>query len=202
MTPPAIAVPTLDMLPPDRLGTVVTYLEMRQRPAPPEPVRSALKLVRWDTVDRERYLDLFRRVGSPWLWCGRLLIPLAELDKVLADPHTEIYAATRRDGSAVGMLELDFSVPGETEIYYFGLTADMTGRGHGGWLMAHALRLAWRPDTTRVWLHTCTHDHPAALRFYQRQGFKVYARALESIPDPRVLGLLPRDAGPHIPLLA
>lgn len=193
---------TLDMLPPDRLGTVVTYLEMRERPVPAEPVRSALKLVRWDPVDREAYLDLFRAVGMPWLWCGRLLMDAAELDASLAAPTTAVHAATRRDGTAVGMLELDFSVSGETEIYYFGMVADMTGCGHGGWLMAHALRIAWRADTRRVWLHTCTHDHPAALRFYQGQGFRVYARAVETIPDPRVLGLLPRVAGPHIPLLA
>jgi GNAT superfamily N-acetyltransferase len=198
----AIPESTLDMLPPDRLGTVVSYLEMKERPVPAEPVRSALKLVRWDPVDRDKYLDLFRSVGSPWLWCGRLLMSEAELDAILADPATAVYAVTRRDGTPVGLLELDFSVPHQTELSYFGMAADMTGRGHGGWLMAHALRLAWRPDTTRVWVHTCTHDHPAALGFYQRQGFTVYARALESIPDPRVLGLLPRDAGPHIPLLA
>jgi GNAT superfamily N-acetyltransferase len=190
------------MLPSDRLGTVVSYLEMKERPAPAEPVRSALKLVRWDPVDRETYLDLFRRIGAPWLWCGRLLMTEAELDAILASPDTAVYAATRRDGTPVGLLELDFSAAHETELSYFGMAPDMTGRGHGGWLMAHALRLAWRPDTTRVWVHTCTHDHPAALGFYQRQGFKVYARAVESIPDPRVLGLLPRDAGPHVPLLA
>ncbi|MCX7267718.1 MAG: GNAT family N-acetyltransferase, partial [Sphingomonadales bacterium] len=40
-----------------------------------------------------------------------------------------------------------------------------------------------------------------ALTFYQRSGFVAYQRQLETFPDPRITGLIPRDAAPHIPLI-
>jgi GNAT superfamily N-acetyltransferase len=208
MTTPAspsttiVADTLVTMLPNTQLGTIVSFLEMHEPPQQPsEPVRSALKLERWNPVDMDRYLALFRLIGAPWLWCGRLLIAPDDLARLLASPDTAVWAATRRDGTPVGLLELDFSVPHQTELSYFGLAPGMTGHGHGGWLMAHALRHAWRADTRRVWVHTCTNDDPRALGFYQRQGFTLYARALEAMPDPRVLGLYPHDVAPHIPLL-
>ena len=68
------------------------------------------------------------------------------------------------------------------------------------WLMAHALRLAWgRAGTRRVWVHTCTLDHPGALAFYARHGFRPFARAVETFADPRLAGLLPRDCAPPHP---
>ena len=113
-------------------------------------------------------------------------------------PTTEIHVATRRDGVAVGLVELDFAISGEAEIAYFGLVTGMTGHGHGGWLMAHTLRLAWRPGIRRVWVHTCDHDHPAALGFYIAQGFTPFEQAVEILPDPRIVGIHPRTAAPHI----
>ncbi len=54
----------------------------------------------------------------------------------------------------------------------------------------------------RVWLNTCTLDHPSALGFYRAQGFAAVARTIETFPDPRAIGLLPTDAAPQIPYLA
>jgi hypothetical protein len=53
-----------------------------------------------------------------------------------------------------------------------------------------------------VWLHTCTLDHPSALGFYRAQGFTPVGRTIETFADPRVLGVLPPDAAPQVPLLA
>ncbi len=173
--------------------------------APPPlrpPVKSALRLERWlAPVDRDRYRALFRQIGEEWLWLGRLVIDDARLASIIDAPSTEIHIPSRRDGVPVGLLELDFSVPGEVELAYFGLVPGMTGNGHGGWLMAHALRLAWRPGIKRVWVHTCDLDHPGALGFYQAQGFVPFARAVEILPDPRVMGIHPRSAAPRIAIL-
>ena len=67
--------------------------------------------------------------------------------------------------------------------------------------MARALPLAWRKGVTRLWVHTCTLDHPSALGFYRAQGFTPFARAVETFADPRLAGVLPREAAPHLPLL-
>jgi GNAT superfamily N-acetyltransferase len=185
-----------------QLPTVVTYLEMRRPPAPRPPARSALRIERWPSpVDPQRYLALYHSIGDPWLWHGRLGMADADLASILDAATTQVHVAARRDGVAAGLVEIDFAAPGAAEIVYFGLVPGMTGHGNGGWLMAHALRLAWAPGVSRVWLHTCDLDHPAALGFYCRQGFVPYARAIEIGPDPRLTGLYPPDASAHIPLI-
>lgn len=190
------------VVPPGQLATIVTCLEMTAPPPPLPPIKSALRMERWAApVDRDRYRAMFRAIGTPWLWRGRLAMTDAELAATLDAPTTHLHVAARRDGTPQGMIELDFAQPGACEIVYFGLVPEMTGRGHGRWLMAHALRLAWAPGISRVWLHSCDLDSPAALPFYRAAGFVPYERWVEEFPDPRAEGLLPREAAPHVPLL-
>ena len=192
----------LTPVPPGQLATVVTTLEMRARPLPRPLPPLPLRLVRWPAPDPDRYRALFRRVGERWLWFSRLTLPDPDLLRIIADPAVEVYAAVDRQGIEVGMLELDRRQAGACEIGYFALVPDLAGRGLGRWLMAEALARAWTPRIERVWLHTCTLDHPSALNFYRAQGFTAIARTIETFDDPRALGLLPEGAAPQIPLLA
>jgi GNAT superfamily N-acetyltransferase len=155
----------------------------------------------WKAPEPEKYRALFRRIGAPWLWFSRLVMDDAQLRAIIHDPNVAIFAAIDAAGIEVGFLELDFRKSQETEISYFGLIPELAGHGHGRWLMAQALARGWRRDTARVWLHTCTLDHPSALNFYRAQGFEAIMRTVETFPDPRVSGVLPPDAAPQIPLL-
>ena len=187
---------------PDELATVVTTLEMQVRP-PPRPIpASRLRLARWRTPDLTRYRTLFARVGGPWLWYSRLAMTDEILRGIVHDVRIEVYAVTDPAGIEVGMLELDLRDPAACELSYLGLVPELTGQRHGRWLMAEALARAWRPGVARVWVHTCTLDHPSALGYYRSQGFAPVGRTIETFPDPRALGLLPEDAGPQIPYLA
>lgn len=193
---------TLFPVKPDEVATVVTTLEMRARP-PLRPMRaSRLRLVQWPRPDLANYRALFRRIGTPWLWYSRLTMDDATLAAVVHDEGVAAHAVLDPAGIEVGMLELDFRHAGACELSYFGLVPELAGQGHGGWLMAQALARAWRPGVERVWVHTCTLDHPRALGFYRAQGFVALKRTLETFPDPRVLGVLPEDAAPHVPQLA
>jgi GNAT superfamily N-acetyltransferase len=189
-------VPLID-IPEGHVGAVVTFLEMTQRPPlrplPPSPLR----LERWKQPDPAKYRLLFRRVGAPWLWYSRLLMDDTRLNAEIA----EVHAVVDRGGIEVGMLELDFSAPGECLIRFLGLVPELAGKGHGGWLFAQAAALAWRPGVSRVHVNTCSLDHPAALPAYLKAGFKAYRRAFESFPDPRLAGLLPPETAPQIPLV-
>lgn len=187
---------------PGDLATVVTTLEMRRRPPlrplPPSPLR----LVRWERPEPGKYRTLFRRVGARWLWFSRLAMDDAALSAILDDPGIQVFAAVDRAGIEVGMLELDFRRAGACELSYVALVPELAGKGLGRWLMAEALARAWVPGVERVWLHTCTLDHPHALGFYRAQGFTAVARTIETFPDPRHQGLLPADCAPQVPLLA
>jgi GNAT superfamily N-acetyltransferase len=163
---------------------------------------SDLRLMRWAPPDLRRYRALFRRVGEPWLWFSRLVMADADVRRIIEDERVHVFAVEDRAGIEIGMLELDFRETAQCEIAYFGLVTELAGRGHGRWLMAQALATAWVPGVERVWVHTCTLDHPSALNFYRAQGFVPYARAVEIFPDPRLSGHLPRDAAPHVPILA
>ena len=186
----------------DVLATIVTTLEMRRRP-PLRPIPgSRFRLVRWERPAIDRYRTLFARVGAPWLWFSRLVMADAALSAILGDPLIQVHAVIDPAGIEVGMVELDLRQPAACEISYFGLVPELAGQGHGRWLMAETLARSWNKGVERVWLHTCTLDHPGALGFYRAQGFVAVKRTIETFPDPRISGVLPRDAAPQIPLLA
>jgi GNAT superfamily N-acetyltransferase len=191
----------LTAVPAEQVATIVTTLEMRARPPLRPMPASPFRLVRWDRPEPDRYRALFRRVGARWLWFSRLVMEDAALRAIVHDPQVAVFAAIDRAGIEIGMLELDFRTPGACELSYVGLVPELAGKGHGDWLMAEALARAWTKGIARVWVHTCTLDHPAALGFYRRHGFVAIARTVETFADPRVAGILPADAAPQIPLL-
>ena len=182
------------------LVALVTFLEMRERPEIAVPA-STLDLRREMSIAPDVYRDLFRRVGAPWLWFSRLTRSDAELTAILHHPQVDLFAVVDGNGRDVGMLELDYRTAGECELAFVGLVPEMSGMGHGRWLLAEALHRAWRDGVGRVHVHTCTLDHPAALSAYRRAGFTPYRRALERFRDPRLTGILPRDCAPQVPLL-
>ena len=186
----------------DQLATIVTTLEMCKRPLLRPMPASRLRLVRWDQPALDRYRTLFARVGAPWLWFSRLRMSDADLAAIVHDSGIAVHAVVDPGGIEIGMAELDFRTAGVCEISYFGLVPELAGQGHGGWLMAETLARAWAKGVARVWLHTCSLDHPNALGFYRAQGFAAIKRTIETFPDPRALGLLPVETAPQIPYLA
>lgn len=188
-------------LPAGKLASVVTSLEMAARPLPcPEPAVVNWALVRHTSPDPDWYRALFRRVGEEWLWFSRLRMSRDELVGVICDPRVEVYSVVL-DGRDEGLLELDFRAQDACELAFFGLTGALRGAGAGRWLMNRATEAAWARPIRKLWVHTCTLDHAAALAFYQKAGFVPVRRQVEVADDPRVLGVLPRSAAPQIPLL-
>ena len=187
---------SLHPLAPGEIGAVVTYLEMSDAPER-LAVQSPLSLEPWTEIDAAAYRQLFRKGGGRWLWFSRLAMD----DRTLLSQLGEVYLVRDPAGDAVGMVELDLPEAGECLIRFLGLVPELAGRGHGRWLLAQTLALAWRQGVNRVTVHTCSLDHPAALPAYLRAGFRAYRRALESFPDPRLNGHLPIDAAPQIPII-
>lgn len=181
------------------LAAVVTHLEMTKRPAVNVP-HSTLQLRRVVEPTADQYRALFRRIGEPWLWFSRLVMTDTELEEIIHDPQVDVFEVAAVE-AVVGMLELDFRKAGQCELAFVGLVPSLSGQGHGRWLLAEAIRLAWRDGITRVHVHTCSLDHPAALSAYRRAGFTPFKRAVERFPDPRLTAILSKEAAPQIPLL-
>lgn len=171
----------------------VTYLEMtspdRRRAAPgwPEPVtiqraeRPALSFYRW----------LYDSVGADWDWYVRRRLSDDALAEIIHDDAVEVHVLYVR-GVPAGYAELDRRVEDEVEIAYFGLMPDWIGRGLGPALLGWALERAWSCGPRRVWLHTCSLDHPKALAVYRRAGFEVYDREVVA-EDAEMLDRIRRD---------
>lgn len=189
-------------LPPGRIANVVTYLEMTSRPVPAAEAESGRTVRRVVKPDLAAYRDLYRRIGTDWLWFSRAVMSDDELAALLAKPSTEIHFL-EQDGVPIGLAELHRGEggPDNVEIAMFGVVPEATGTGAARQLMNAALAVAWDGGTERVWLHTCSFDHPAALRFYKRSGFTPFKFAIEVSTDPRLDGHLPRTAGPHVALI-
>lgn len=189
-------------LPAGKIANVATYLEMRERAAPlPERPGSERSLERLRPAPLDAYRSLFKRVGAPYLWFSRLIMTDEQLAAIVRDPAVEIYLVRER-GEEAGLLELDFRTHHECELVFFGLLEPYIGKGAGRWLMNRAIELAWSHPIRRFWVHTCTLDHPSALQFYRRSGFTPFKREIEIADDPRLTGVLPRDAAPNIPLIS
>jgi GNAT superfamily N-acetyltransferase len=183
------------------VAAIVTRLEMSQRPKPKPLVASPLRLTRWHMPDTDKYRILFRRVGEHWLWFSRLVLDESELKAVVHDPLVEVYAVLDPKGIEVGILELDFRAPGSCTIAFLGLVPQLTGQGLGQWLMAQALALGWRKGVMRLTVKTSSLDDPRSIAYYMKAGFEPVQRSIEIFPDPRVSGLLPAGAAPHVPII-
>ena len=174
---------------------------MTERPAPrADPVDTPWALRRVERPDPEWYRGLFRRIGTDWLWTSRLRLSDEDLARVIRRTEVEVYTLRLAERDE-GLLELAFRAAGECELAFFGLTPGLVGRGAGRWLMNRAIDIAWSRPIGRFWVHTCSFDHPAALPFYLRSGFRAYRREVEIADDPRLDGTLPRAAAPHVPIV-
>lgn len=172
------------------LEVTITWLEMTARPARPSFARPhGVALMRAADPGVGFYRYLYNGVGEDWLWTDRRVLDDAALDAIVSDDRVEIYVLYRH-GVPAGFAELDRRQDGDIELAYFGLMPGAIGRGLGVWLLHEAIDIAWSYEPERLWLHTCTHDHPRALPLYQRAGFVPYRQETRTIPDPRKTGVI------------
>jgi GNAT superfamily N-acetyltransferase len=116
---------------------------------------------------------LYTEVGRGHQWIDRLPWSPDDIRAYLADPAVSLWLMSVH-GAPAGYFELRGTPDGATEIAYFGLLKDFHGRGLGGHLLTQAVQRAWEAGASRVWVHTSTLDHPAALPNYLKRGFTVY----------------------------
>jgi GNAT superfamily N-acetyltransferase len=163
-----------------------TYLEL----ATPQQFRSAfgdfpdVVIERVERPTPELYRLCYRTVGEAYHWRDRWNWTDDEIRRHLAQPEITLHVA-RRGATLAGWYELR-RVPEDrsVEIAYFGLCPDAIGQGLGKHLLSCAVRDAWALEPARVWLHTCTLDHPAALPNYKKRGFAPYKSETYEVTFP------------------
>lgn len=189
-------------VPSGKIAAVVTHLEMLTRPPlRPAPELPSMAVRKVPKPEVTWYRDLYARVGAEdWLWFSRLKLTTDALEAKIRHPRVEIFTLTTQ-GRDEGLLELSFEIEGECELLFFGVTKHLLGQGAGRLLMNAAIDRAWSHSIRRFSVHTCTLDHPNALAFYMRSGFRPFRRQIEIADDPRLAGTLPPTAAPHVPII-
>lgn len=155
----------------ERVDITIFYLEMltpsrREVPAP----RTDLAVTYVPEPSVPYYRSLHDAVGSDYHWLTRKRLSDEELAAVIHDPQDELHVL-HVDGNAAGFAELDRRRPDEIELVQFGLMSEFIGQGLGKWFLQWVIDQAWSYEPNRLWLRTCTLDHPAALPNYKKAGF-------------------------------
>ena len=89
-----------------------------------------------------------------------------------------------RSGTPVGYFEILKYDGGGVEVLTFGLAPRFIGQGLGGPLLTAAVDRAWQMGATKVWLRTCSHDHPHARNNYLARGFEIVETGVDPENPP------------------
>jgi GNAT superfamily N-acetyltransferase len=127
---------------------------------------------------------LFMSVGLPWQWYSRLAWHRSDWQQYLNSADVQTWVGYIK-GTPFGYFELEKQSGTDVEIKFFGLLPAFIGQGLGSYLLSRTIEQAWAMGPARVWVHTCTLDHPTALGNYQNRGFKAFKVETdwEEIPD-------------------
>ena len=170
------------------MRTLVTthHLELTD-PAALQPARPAVvayDLVQAEVPTPELNRFLYASVGADWGWYERLSWSYQRWMEYLDRDEVVTWIAYVQ-GTPAGYFELESQPESTVEVAYFGLMPRFIGTGLGGALLTDAVNAAWARGAKRVWLHTCSLDHPSALGNYQARGFRVFETVedYEDLPD-------------------
>tara|TARA_B100000941_G_scaffold282767_1_gene251570 strand:+ start:233 stop:739 length:507 start_codon:yes stop_codon:yes gene_type:complete len=125
----------------------------------------------------------YKQVGKKHRWIDRLSWTDEKWINFISNKNLETYVISE-SGDLIGFFELLYNPElKETEISYFGLLEKYIGKGIGGYALSEAIKKSFKKNIKRVWLHTCTLDHPNALKNYIARGMKVFRKENISILD-------------------
>lgn len=186
-TPP-LALAGDDGVPVGQLDVAITHLEMLRRPRLPAQPPPAMKLavLKADAISVAFYRYLYNTAGGPWLWYERRLLSDQDLAAIVQHADVDVFVLYA-GGEPAGYAELDRRAMPDIELAYFGLLPAFIGHKLGPWFLHWIVDAAWAREPQRLWVHTCSLDHPRALALYQRAGFVPFKQERKLIADPRPL---------------
>ena len=118
----------------------------------------------------------YKQVGKNHRWIDRLSWSDEKWINYISNKNMETYIISDSYELA-GFFELLYNPKlKETEISYFGLLEEYIGKGIGGFALSVAIKKSFEKNIKRVWLHTCTLDHPNALKNYIARGMTVFKK--------------------------
>ena len=162
-----------------------TFLEMTHaREANPPSSERRLSLQKAEVPCPEVVHFFYRAIGADWGWYDRVDWSEDRWREHARRSDLSIWIATY-EGCPAGYVEFIHHPANELEIRSLGLLPTFLGQGLGQELLASTIGIAWNQAPTRLWLSTCSLDHPRALPNYHAAGFTTFdtKEAIVNLPD-------------------
>jgi GNAT superfamily N-acetyltransferase len=153
--------------------TTIYHLEMTDKPATKAQIPAPLTIneIKTDQPLFNRFL--YELVGTDWQWTDKSALSDKDWAHYVCRTDLRTWVAYY-EGAIAGYFELE-KQNNQVELKYFGLVKEFIGKGFGRPLLTYAIEQAWKiTGIQRVWVHTCSLDHPNALNNYQKCGFRLY----------------------------
>ena len=116
----------------------------------------------------------YKEVGRDFFWRDRLKWRDQDWLDYINNDFFKLYIL-KYNNKFVGYYELLYDPKNSSmEIAYFGIFKEFYGKGIGGYLLTHAILSSFEQKINKVWVHTCTLDHPNALKNYLARGMKIF----------------------------
>lgn len=155
---------------------VVTYFLEMCKPSALQSCNNSRGLIVSECVIKQFQFNkfLYQFIGEKWQWVDKLSWSDEQWKEYVERTSVRTWVAYS-SGAVAGYYELVKDSNGDVEIIYFGLAEQFIGQGFGGYLLSEAIKSAWGwKGVKRVWVHTCTLDHPQALQNYLARGMEIY----------------------------
>ena len=147
------------------------------------PTKKIKFLVKKINPDFQLNKFFYKQVGKKHRWLDRLNWSDEKWIRYISNKNLDTYIISDSENLVGFFYLLNNPRLSETEISYFGLLEEYIGRGIGGYALSVAIRKSFEKDIKRVWLHTCTLDHPNALKNYIARGMTVFKKENINIID-------------------
>ncbi len=132
----------------------------------------SLKLLNPDNFQLNKFF--YKNVGKKHQWVDRLIWTETQWIDYVSSKNVKTYIFKNKENLA-GFFELILHIEKkEIEISYFGLLEEFQNKKLGSYLLSEAIKKSFLNDINRVWLHTCSLDHPNALNNYIARGMKIF----------------------------
>ena len=127
-----------------------------------------------DPINFQLNKFFYKNIGKKHKWIDRLSWSEEKWINYVSSEKVSTYIFKFKN-DLVGFFELIFHTENnEIEIAYFGILEEYQNKKLGSYLLSEAIKISFKNNTKRVWVHTCSLDHKNALNNYMSRGMKVF----------------------------
>ncbi len=149
---------------------ILSIEDLKEKKKPSEKL--FIDLLKPKNFDLNKFF--YKQIGKKYQWIDRLIWSDNTWQKYTSNNNLQTYVL-RENENLVGYFELiKNNELNECEIAYFGLLEEYFNKGYGGYFLSEAIKIGFKSNVKRVWVHTCSLDHPNAILNYRARGMKVF----------------------------